>query len=92
MSKPPLTFAGGDVAPVRRRADGRAIVAYLDRAGEPMRHTAVAWPHELRGIGWHLADIKKLIAGLPLEGTPTPEPAAPRPLLFSHHVAAAQED
>jgi hypothetical protein len=92
VSKHPLTFAGGDVRPTHRRADGRAVVVYLNRAGEPTRHTAVALPHELRGIGWHIAEIKKLIASLPLESAPAPETAAPRPPLFSHHVAAAQED
>jgi hypothetical protein len=90
--RPPLRLAGGDVVPVRRLASGRAVVVYLDRDGHQTPHAADAWPHELRGIGWHLAEIKKLIAGLPLEGAPVPEPAAPRPLLFAHHVAAAEKD
>jgi hypothetical protein len=92
MSRRPLTFAGGDVRPTHRRADGRARVVYLDRTGQPTRHTAAAWPHELRGVGWHLAEIKTLLAGLPLEGAAVPEPAAPRPLLFAHHVAASEKD
>jgi hypothetical protein len=90
----PLTFAGGDVVPVRRRANGQVVVAYLARNGQPTSITAIAWPHELRGIGWHMAGIKQVVGRLSLEGdnpAPASEPAAPRPLLFVHHVAANRQ-
>jgi hypothetical protein len=89
----PLTLAGGDVEPIARLADGRARVAYLDREGGRTVHTRAAWPHELRGLGWHLTQIKQLIAGLPLDGAPAQaEQPAPRPLLFAHHAAAHRDD
>jgi hypothetical protein len=87
--RPPLTFAGGDVLPTHRRADGRARVVYLDRAGRPTAHSAAAWPHELRGVGWHLAEIKRLIAALSLEGAPIPDPTPAPPVrgwLHAHHT------
>jgi len=88
---PPLTHLGTDVRLVGRRADGRAIVAYLDRHGEPMPGLfAAAWPHELRGVGWHLAAIKRAIAATPvLTGAPdcavtVPARPAPQPRLHAH--------
>lgn len=96
--RPPLTHCGGDVSLRARTTDGRAIVDFVDRDGKPIGHSARCHPHELRGVGWHIGEIKKVIAALPLEGTkaePPPEPVAPRPLLFAHHVAAhtdRQED
>lgn len=92
--RPPLTFAGGDVLPVRRKANGQVVVAYLARNGQPTSITAIAWPHELRGIGWHMAGIKHVVGRLPLEGdnpAPESEPAAPRPLLFADYVAANRQ-
>lgn len=100
--RPRLTYAGGDVELVARLPDGRALAAYVDRDGKRTRFTATAWPHELRGIGWHLAEIKALIAGLPLQGSapvvptlaasrPHPiEPRVPQPrgFLHAHHTAA----
>lgn len=88
-SHPRLTFQGSDVALCRRTPEGKARVVYLDRQGRPTRHCVETWPHELRGIGWHLAEIKARIAQLPLVGAaPSPsETAAPRPLLFAHHAA-----
>ena len=84
--RPPLTFAGGDVVLASRLADGRVRVAFVDRAGQPTGHRAEVWPHELRGLGWHLAEIKRLIQALPMAapaggsvGHPTREPA-PFPL------------
>jgi hypothetical protein len=85
----PLTFAGADVRPIWRRTDGRAVIVFLDRSGEPTKVKTTAWPHELRGVGWHLAAIKKAIAALPLEGEANAvraaEPAAPRGFLHAHH-------
>ncbi|MFO1081904.1 MAG: hypothetical protein U1E23_14895 [Reyranellaceae bacterium] len=94
IRRPALTLAGGDVRLLRRKPDGRVVAVYLDREGRPTAHTRIAWPHELRGVGWHLGEIKKLAATLPVEGAaagPT-EPAPARPLLFAHHVAAHLED
>lgn len=68
MTRPRLTLAGGDVELVARLPDGRAVAAYVGRDGTRTPFTATAWPHELRGIGWHLAEIKRAIAGLPLQG------------------------
>jgi hypothetical protein len=91
--RPALTHLGGDVALERRLPDGRAIVRGLDRHGEPTPFTAAAWPHELRGVGWHIAEIKRLVEAQPLQGTPsiTPtEPCVPQPrgFLHAHHTAA----
>lgn len=95
-SRPPLTLAGGDVTLVARLPCGRVRVAYVDRDGQPTRHTRPAWPHELRGIGWHLAEIKRAIAALPAvnpDGTMSPAPpqsaARPRAWLAAHHAADA---
>lgn len=90
----PLTYQGTDVALARRTHAGKAVVVYLNRHGQPTAGTAEAWPHELRGVGWHIAAIKQAIAALPLEGSPVSasEPAAPRPLLFAHHVAAHRQE
>lgn len=96
--RPRLTFAGGDVELVARLPDGRALAAYVDCDGKRTPFTATGWPHEFRGIGWHLAEIKRLVTGLPLQGaapiaptlTPPPEPRAsqPRGFLHAHHTAA----
>lgn len=90
MTRRPLTLAGGDVALRRRTADGRAVVECLDWRGRPLGRFQRCHAFELRGLGWHLAAIKRAIAALPLDGSPVlaPEPVAPRPLLFAHHVAA----
>jgi hypothetical protein len=101
--RPPLRLLGADVALERRLADGRAVVRYLDRHGAPTPVTAAAWPHELRGIGWHIAEIKRLVERLPLQGaapiapTLTPplllaEPRAPQPRGFLHAHFSAAED
>lgn len=97
--RPALTFAGGDVALRLRAADGRAVVDFIDLAGQPIGHSARCHPHQLRGVGWHIAEIKRAIAALPLEGapavTPTPptEPLATRPRGFLHaHFAVAPGD
>lgn len=93
--RPRLTFQGSDVALCRRTPAGKAVVVYLDRHGNPLKATAEAWPHELRGIGWHLGEIKRLVEWLPLQGAPinsNPEPQTSRPLLFCHHVAAHLEE
>jgi len=104
MTRRALTLRGFDVAIEGRRPDGRALVDVLDGRGRRSERYAQAWPHELRGIGWHLSDIKAAIAAAPLvalaSDSPAPAPsrspasdsAAPRPLLFAHHVAARQED
>lgn len=100
MNRPRLTFQGSDVALCRRTPQGRAVAVYLDRNGNPLKGTVEVWPHELRGIGWHLGEIKKLFERLPLQGAPMnpnpslpeSEPAAPRPLLFAHHVAAHRQE
>jgi hypothetical protein len=91
MTRRPLTFQGSDVALRARGADGRPLVDYLDRAGRPLGHSTRCHAHELRGVGWHLAAIKKAIADLPIEGAPASGQPAPRPLLFCHY-AARQED
>lgn len=85
--RPSLTYIGSDVAPIRRCGDGRVMVVFLDRAGQPTTHTAEAWPHELRGVGWHIAEIKRFVSCLPGEAR-EPEP---RPVLHAHH-AIAHED
>lgn len=99
--RPRLTFAGGDVELVSRLPDGRALAAYVDRDGKRTPFTATAWPHEFRGVGWHLAEIKRLIGVLPLQGSapvaptllPSSETVAPRPRGFLHaHFAADRED
>lgn len=99
--RPPLTHCGGDVTLERRLPDGRALVRFLDRHGQPTPVTAAAWPHELRGIGWHIAEIKRLVERLPVQGaapisptlTSPPPPAEPhvlqpRGFLHAHHTAA----
>lgn len=94
VRRPPLTLAGGPVALVARLPDGRARCCYLDRAGNRTSHGRDAHAHELRGLGWHLAEIKAAIAALPaLIPNPSPidQPApAPRPgaWLHVHHTAA----
>jgi hypothetical protein len=64
-----LTHIGSDIALRCRTANGRAVFVYLDRHGNPTAHRGRAWPHELRGVGWHIAAIKHEISLLPLEGT-----------------------
>lgn len=93
MKRPALTYQGSDVGLCRQTPEGKAVVVYLDREGRPTPHLVEVWPHELRGIGWHLAEIKAWIDRLPIQGAPlnpcpTP-PARPRPgnLLFIHHAA-----
>lgn len=102
--RPPLTLAGGDVTLTARLPDGRAVAVYLDRDGKRTPFSQPAHCFELRGIGWHLAEIKALIAGLPLQGAasvaPTqavtsslPDPVVTRPRGFLHaHFAADRED
>lgn len=95
-----LTFQGSDVAPIACTAAGRAVVVYLDRHGQPTSHTAEAWPHELRGLGWHLATIKQLLALLPVfppvDSVPSTTAGAAHPpnptacaggFLHAHHSA-----
>jgi hypothetical protein len=77
MSQRFLTYQGSDVAPIARTAEGRAVVVYLER-GHPTTHTAEAWPHQLRGLGWHLAAIKQLLARLP-EFPSRPQPGCVSP-------------
>lgn len=103
--RPPLTLAGGDVELVARLPDGRALAVYLDRQGAHTPSIRAAHCFELRGIGWHLAEIKTLIAGLPLLGAapiaptqsaaplPVPESVARRSRGFLHaHFTADRED
>jgi len=102
--RPPLTLAGGAVELLARLPDGRAVAVYLDRDGKRTPFSQAAHCFELRGIGWHLAEIKRLIAGLPLQGAapvaptqaaalPLPNPVALRPRGFLHaHYAADRED
>jgi hypothetical protein len=70
MSARPLTLAGNDVGLNARSADGRVRIIHLDRTGAPTKATAWCWPHELRGVGWHLAEIKKAVSALPLIAAP----------------------
>ncbi len=96
-----LTFGGVDVAPIYRRADGRTVVVYLDRHGRPTTATAEAWPHELRGLGWHLSEIKRLLEQLPAEAPAPcrgltaaipPQPSsASRPFLHAHFTAPKED-
>lgn len=96
-----ITHLGGAVRIVGRRADGQAVVACLDLHGKFTGCTRNAWPHELRGLGWHIAEIKKLVSAAPLFGAaggpvvkPGSEPATAwesRPLLSAHYAALAQE-
>ena len=83
MNRPRLTYQGSDIGLCRRTPEGRAVVVYLDRHGHPTQHTVAVWPHELRGIGWHLSEIKARIARLPIQGAPLNccpvPPASPRP-------------
>lgn len=101
--RPPLTHGGRDVVLERRLPDGRVLVRYLDRHGAPTSVTAAAWPHELRGIGWHIAEIKRRVEALPMQGaapispTLTPpltltDPRAPQPRGFLHAHYTAAED
>lgn len=91
--RPPLRYQGSDVQLFRRRSDGRAVVEYLDAGGGRTGNFATPWPHELRGIGWHFAEIKRLVAALPLLGFEQQQgDSAPRPVLFAHYVAAHRED
>ena len=92
-TRPPLTLAGADVALSARLPDGRVLVAFLDREGVPTGYRRPCRAHELRGIGWHLAEIKARIARLPMHGAgdpiPSPEAATPRRgFLHAHHTAA----
>lgn len=64
--RPALTYLSTDVRIVGRRADGRAIVSFLNRHGAPLDRYAAPWAHELRGVGWHIAEIKRAIAAAPL--------------------------
>lgn len=71
MSRPALTYHGGDVAVVGRRRDDHAVVAFLDREGKPTGRFGEPWPWEIRGLGWHIAEVKRLVAAAPvLEGAP----------------------
>lgn len=71
VARPPLTHLGTDVAIVGRRGDGKAVVAFLDRHGQPLGRWASCWAHELRGVGWHIAAITRAIAAAPLlDGAP----------------------
>jgi hypothetical protein len=103
-----LSFAGADVVPMFVRADGRAVVAFLDRGARPTALIAEAWPHELTGPGWHLSQIKRLLEQLPREAADKAQPAATTPApnskpnhrenatrprgFLSAHYAAAGED
>ncbi|WP_425065086.1 hypothetical protein [Reyranella sp.] len=94
--RPPLTLAGGDVMLTARLPDGRAVAVFLDREGKRTPFSQPAQCFELRGIGWHLAEIKALIAGLPLQGARPVAPVSPteadapqpRGFLHAHHTAA----
>ena len=95
----PLTHCGCDVALLAALPCGRVHIAYLDPQGLRNGQGARVWPHELRGVGWHLADIKRAIAALaarPSEAaTPTAPPVAspaPRGFLYAHHVAYHQRE
>lgn len=108
MTRPPLRLLGADVALERRLPDGRAVVRHLDRHGAPTPFTAAAWPHELRGLGWHIAEIKRRVESLPLQGaapiaptsprdlreslTPDQETAVPQPRGFLHAHHTAADD
>lgn len=74
MTRRALTLRGFDVAIEGRRPDGRALVDVLDGRGRRSERYAQAWPHELRGVGWHLADIKAAIAAAPLVAFASDEP------------------
>lgn len=104
-TRPRLTLAGADVELSARLPDGRAVGVYLDRDGTRTPFARPAYCFELRGIGWHLAEIKMLIASLPLQGAapiaptqpatplPTPEAVARRSRGFLHaHFTADRED
>ncbi|WP_439611475.1 hypothetical protein [Reyranella sp.] len=77
--RPPLTLAGGAVELIARLPDGRAVAVYLDRDRNRTPFSQPAHCFELRGIGWHLAEIKRLIAGLPLQGAAPVAPTQPSP-------------
>lgn len=79
MTRRPLTYAGGDVALRARLPNGRVRVVYLDRAGQPLAHLAAVWPHELRGVGWHMKTIREAIAALPEENNEPPPATPPSP-------------
>lgn len=79
MTRRPLTYAGGDVTLLARMAGGKVRVVYLDRTGQKTIHLAAAWPHELRGVGWHMKAIREAIASLPEESNEPPPAASPLP-------------
>jgi hypothetical protein len=88
--RPRLTHHGVDVELRWRTAEGtggRAMIWYLDREGNPTGRTNRVWPHELRGTGWHLAEIKTLVSSLPLYGS-RPAAAAPAPIADPEPVTA----
>ena len=87
--RPSLTLAGGDVELVARLPDGRAVAVYLDRDGQRTPFSRAAHGFELRGIGWHLAEIKRLIADLPVHGAVPVAPVQPTTLLSSEPIASA---
>lgn len=100
MTRPAITHLGADVKIVGRLADGRAVVACVDRAGGVCGNSRPAWPHELRGLGWHMAEVKRLAAAAPLFGgsgivpadaLPTTTETVARPFLSAHYAALAQE-
>lgn len=66
MSRPALTVGGYDIVLAARCTNGDALVSYADKQGKPTDRFRIAAPHELRGIGWHMAEIKAAIAGLHL--------------------------
>lgn len=101
--RPALCHLGAPIKVVGRRVCGRAVVSCLDRAGKVTPALCSPWPHELRGVGWHLAEIKHLVSAAPLFGAaggPVAQPSGRepatawdplRPLLSAHYSALAQE-
>lgn len=101
MSEPAITHWGHDVALRRRRADGRALFVYLDpRTRAPLEpYLGEAWPHELRRLGWGIAEIKAAIAALPLDAPAAAartdravREARPRALLHAHYAAGREDE